>query len=426
MPDSRSVRPTPSTRPSELARQFNFNLDDSALQDSLDLYLRRNHNRLVPVPPRPTEIESATEPSSEPEIEVVPMPEPDWEALLTTMRRYQSAGSVVPSSWTTSIPVDPSADIQQGAVPIPDVGVSNTPYERKHKESTMQPDLLEKASDTMQKEFKPNSRRPQPFTRNTYGFEIEFFCTSWRRLEQLLERAGLSCVQSWYRNGYDSTWFIHGDGSLHCSDYGFSDTELNSPPLQHPSGLDDLAKACDVIQELDWEVNRTCGLHLHIGASRITPAQYIRLIHFYYHYEAAIDKMMPEGRRGNNNSYCHGLQNESFARVVENFLYPSPEYWQRDTLWDHMPRERYSKLGITSAYHDHTTIEFRHHEGTVDYEDMHYWMRFITAIVDKSKSPHFHPSGDRDNLCHALQELNLEDYVSRYLLAKSYKYEIER
>lgn len=296
-------------------------------------------------------------------------------------------------------------------------------YERKHKEDSMNPELLEKATNTIEKEFKPNSERPQPFTRRTYGFEIEFFCRSWRSLEQGLERAGLNCMQAWYRNSHENTWFIHGDGSLHTSNYGFSDTELNTPPLRYTTGLDELAKACNVIEDQDWDLNPSCGLHLHIGASSITPAQYIRMIHYYQHYEAAIDKMMPPDRRGDHNSYCGSLQNHAFQQIVDNFIYPSPEYWDRDTLWGHMPRERYSKVGITSAYDNHNTIEFRHHEGTVGYEDMHFWMRFITAIIDKASSPYFTPRGDRDNLCHALQELNLQDYVNRYLLAKSYKYE---
>ena len=111
--------------------------------------------------------------------------------------------------------------------------------------------------------------------------------------------------------------------------------------------------------------------HVHIGAENISDEHFVRIIKNYKKLEKAIDSFMPESRRENNNQYCMTLQNINLDNV------------QTKTDAMRVLGTRYRKVNA-HAFIRHQTIEFRQHSGTVDYDKISNWVRFLAKLVEYS------------------------------------------
>jgi hypothetical protein len=93
--------------------------------------------------------------------------------------------------------------------------------------------------------------------------------------------------------------------------------------------------------------------------------------------------MMPNSRRGNNNSYCKSLlarlntKSNAFRKIDQQSDIEGISKIIRN-------RSRYHKVNAES-YFRHKTIEFRQHSGTINYEKISNWILFLHGIVSYSK-----------------------------------------
>lgn len=207
------------------------------------------------------------------------------------------------------------------------------------------------------------------FSKLTFGIEIEAYNFTRANLIDNSTRKGLSVRSEGYNHTDNQHYFkIVSDGSLE----GVNSNEVVSPILQGNDGLNSLKRLCEALNEIDAKVNRSCGLHVHIGAANMTDAHYIRIIRNYQKIEAIIDSFMPLSRRANNNGFCRSLQGFDFSRCTT----------KRD-VYDLM-NSRYYKIN-GHAYFRHQTIEFRQHSGTTDYTKISMWIQFLAALVKYSE-----------------------------------------
>lgn len=215
------------------------------------------------------------------------------------------------------------------------------------------------------------------FNKNrTFGIEIEGLSPVSRNdLARSLEAAGISCIHEGYNHRRRSHWKIVTDGSI-CENRGTCGFELVSPPLRGVEGLDEIRKVCRVLRQIGCTVNRSCGLHVHHDASDYNVESFKNLYAIYIRFEAAIDELVSESRRGRGNGYCGSLGGETSLERVKNVR-------EMYDLTRSVFPSRYVKLNCHS-FEVHGTVEFRQHQGTMDGEKIAHWVVFTQMLVERA------------------------------------------
>ena len=203
----------------------------------------------------------------------------------------------------------------------------------------------------------------------TFGVEIE--CIMRRCIFEASARiAGVPYHYESYNHTDNREYFkFVTDGSLSRTAGREGDPiECVSPVLSgNKSGFDKLALCCASLNEADAYVNKSTGLHVHIGAENLTDEQYVNVFKNYKALEAVIDTFMPESRR--DNYYCRGLRDHNFNHCEDH----------NDVLRE-MGGDRYHKVNPCS-YNRHHTIEFRQHSGTTNFAKIKNWVNFCAKLV---------------------------------------------
>ena len=203
----------------------------------------------------------------------------------------------------------------------------------------------------------------------TFGVEIECYNLSRTDLIYEAHLNGLEVRSEGYNHDDNEHYYkIVRDGSL----TGENSNEVVSPILNGEKGLNSLRTLCSALDSVNAKVNRSCGLHVHIGAAAMTDEHYIRIFKNYKALEGVIDTFMAPSRRGNNSRWCHTLQGIDFSGCTT----------KRD-IARAMNYDRYYKVNAI-AYERHKTIEFRQHSGTTDYEKIANWVMFLAHLVEYS------------------------------------------
>lgn len=209
--------------------------------------------------------------------------------------------------------------------------------------------------------------------RFTFGVEVECFVNR-GAIRTAAETTGMAYEYEGYnhRDGHDYFKFVT-DGSVRGMD---DPIECVSPVLSGTAGKNALKTAIKTLNTAGAQVNQTCGLHVHIGAAKLTGRHYCNVFANYAYLEAVIDSFMAPSRRGNNNCYSATLQDHIGSLCMA------------DTAGDvqsALHYDRYHKVNA-EAFGRHKTIEFRQHAGTTNYEKIINWVMFCGKLVIWSKS----------------------------------------
>jgi len=196
-----------------------------------------------------------------------------------------------------------------------------------------------------------------------FGIEIEAFGVPKATLVSALRAAGINAGQEFYNHDTRSYWKVISD----CSIRGNMPFELVSPVLNGQDGLDQIDKVCEVLDSLDAKVNRSCGLHVHhdVETYKFKADNLSRVLDVYRKMEKTVDSFLAPSRRGNNNSYCKSLINYSNDSIERRGC-------------------RYYKVNL-QAFQRHGTVEFRHHQGTVNADKIKNWVLFTALIMNRSR-----------------------------------------
>lgn len=203
----------------------------------------------------------------------------------------------------------------------------------------------------------------------TFGVEIECLVAA-----SLMRESATRNAMPFQYEGYNHTdnknyYKFVSDSSIR----GENPIECVSPVLTGKAGMKSLETCCKALNEAGAQVNRSTGLHVHIGAQKMSDETYINVFKNYQKLERVIDTFMANSRRANNSQWCRTLQGKDFTQCTT----------KHDVL-SIMNGNRYYKVNACS-YARHQTIEFRQHQGSTDFEKISNWVNFCAKLVAWSK-----------------------------------------
>lgn len=207
-----------------------------------------------------------------------------------------------------------------------------------------------------------------------FGIEIEAYNVSKADLMAKLRSLGIVVASEGYNHETRAHWKIVND----CSINGGQAFEIVSPILQGESGLLEVEKVCTALKACNAYVNKSCGFHVHFDAQNMALPAWKNLYKNYATLEVTIDSFMPASRRANTNTFCKSLKVEGLSQKLDRAQ-------SLRQIEDVFGRSRYFKINPTS-YSRHNTVEFRQHSGTVEFEKINNWVRFLHNLLEFSKT----------------------------------------
>jgi len=213
-----------------------------------------------------------------------------------------------------------------------------------------------------------------------FGCEFEFHMPRGMDRHTLAARltaAGIPARVTRYDDkSVSASWKVTTDGSLGNYSTG---TELVSPKLAGPTGFEAVRKALKTLTDLGCKINRQCGFHVHVGVRQDGTYRgeqlgfFKNLAHLYRKFEPALDSIVAVSRRGRSNTWCGPV--EFSDRDVEHAA--SIDEIGRMGF----ARNKYRKVNF-ATYWRQGTIEFRHHQGTLNALTATKWISLILRIVE--------------------------------------------
>ena len=223
-----------------------------------------------------------------------------------------------------------------------------------------------------------------------YGVEIEFLSlVSQSAIEQAVNEAGVTCRNENYNHRLRGWWKVVYDGSVSGTINGepARGLEIVSPPLTGEEGFRQVEVVCEVLDRLGCKVNRKCGLHVHIEASDLSLKEMRNVCVAWAQNEHIIDSIVPNSRKGRNNSYCNSILSANRTNNYEcnALMHKIQCVRSKQRLVKVMcPNGRFYKLNL-KALARHGTLEFRYHSGTMDAKKINQHIRFCAGFVTQYK-----------------------------------------
>lgn len=237
----------------------------------------------------------------------------------------------------------------------------------------------------------------------TFGVEIEAYNLTPAQAAAAIDAAGITCRQEHYGHATPTNWKVVTDQSLRGArlvradnpSYGYSDTfEVVSPILRGEDGYRQVRTVMAALTAAGAKVNKSCGLHVHIGAGDLTVAEVRNVAKNYVLFEDFFDAIMPLSRRACNNIFVMSNRKAAGGDYSNHASYRvMAKLDSCNTIdeiirvvcpgADHSGRGRYHKLNLVAMW-VHGTIEFRQHAGTTDGEKAVKWIQLLMQFVNRA------------------------------------------
>ena len=238
-----------------------------------------------------------------------------------------------------------------------------------------------------------------------FGIELELTSAMHlppQDLAPLLGDCGINviCLEYGAGRSVSSQWKIVPDSSIQCnrSQPDCNKFELVSPPLTGGDGLSNVSRVLSKMASINprLKVNKSMGFHVHVDVSALTTAQLVKVCQQFVKYEEVIDTFMPLSRRtgsaesnsffrSNRASVAMALPNGDSGnnKQIHNKLAKCRDKIALAKLMNNSGR--YYKLNLQNLVTQRqTTIEFRQHSGTMNYEKVAAWIRFCAVFCANS------------------------------------------
>jgi hypothetical protein len=209
----------------------------------------------------------------------------------------------------------------------------------------------------------------------TFGIELETIARgSLADTVAVLRAAGINATTGQYstRNRADE-WLVKPDGSLSAGG-----REIVSPVLVGAAGLEMARRVADALAASGHTADRSCGMHVHIGAAGFTAREIAAVWARYNILAADIVATLAPSRA--TNYYCNttapATARAAFDRMPAGVAIDGVPYAVG-------AGNRYAAVNLTPlgrAAHART-FEFRQHQGTVSGDRVVNWVRFLTHFV---------------------------------------------
>lgn len=166
---------------------------------------------------------------------------------------------------------------------------------------------------------------------------------------------------------------IRSDTVFGCKPDGSVDgMEFVSPILYGDEGLAEVRKICDHARRLNWEIDSSCGLHLHVDLTEESEENCFKLAYAYMHTYNFWTSFVSDARK--RNYYC-AKHTYTDADLISHGSF-------RD--WCHFASHgsRYDWCNWY-AWLMHKTVELRHHTATLNGNKICNWVKAHTRFIDK-------------------------------------------
>jgi len=225
-----------------------------------------------------------------------------------------------------------------------------------------------------------------------FGVEIELYGINQFELQHAMTESGIPAKIALVEKPSDQYWYITCDGSIQGED----PAELKSPVLVGIEGINHVRSVLTLLNHLDVQVNDSCGLHVHHYVGDFTGKNILSLLRLYAKFENVVDRLVDPSRRENKNYHCQslikddtlewitGLDKKETARALDIALKFDQNYKVKSLGSMTACGSRNHKVNITS-YLKHSTIEFRHHESTLDIDEVLNWIVFTQQFISRAK-----------------------------------------
>ena len=211
----------------------------------------------------------------------------------------------------------------------------------------------------------------------TFGIEVEFINNSGMSKDQVTSK-----LNSAFRSivieseGYNHTtvghWKVVTDSS--CG------LELVSPILTGSKGLKQAQRVIDTLSSIEGvEVNRSCGIHVHVGCDDITVQGMRNVLLHYAKNSDIISSVLAPSRR--NGRWAHSLVG---SHGFESLTALKEALDNCTTCREIVSRMggRYKTVNV-QCWSRQRTIEFRQHGGSLDSYKILNWVVFLLNTVEK-------------------------------------------
>ncbi len=206
-----------------------------------------------------------------------------------------------------------------------------------------------------------------------YTFGLEFETTSHNYLDE------------YYADRNNLSISAVDDGSV-------SGKEYVTGVLSGDEGVKMLANICKSLNEADCRVNKSCGLHVHIGGFQDNRRFSMLALRLGKILEPQLFKMLPPSRQ--SNSYCKKIPYDLDSLVLSNankiladYVFDASKldkYINKKTSTERYTSQRYRWLNLVNCNSRtrYTTIEFRQHSGTLSFNKAYNWMLICMSFVN--------------------------------------------
>lgn len=209
-------------------------------------------------------------------------------------------------------------------------------------------------------------------SRRKFGVEIEFLgCRKDAVIDSILREDSMFPVEAQqYNHRVQKVWKLVTDASVNGTGL-----EMVSPILSGDEGFRQLKLVLKHIKMAGGVIDRSCGVHVHHNAQDLTPHSLAELVRFYALNQPQIDMLLAPARRASRgNSWCQPMSEYERDRIIRQ----AKEGNAKDG-WNGY--DRYRALNVT-AYPRYGSVEFRQHQGSLNYDKISNWVKFGQAIVE--------------------------------------------
>ena len=187
--------------------------------------------------------------------------------------------------------------------------------------------------------------------------------------------------------------------------------EIVSPKMKLSARSEKAITAlCEELQHLKATTNTSTGLHIHIDGTGLTLEQSAHIAMNYAFFESVIDKYVCPSRRADRNQYCLPLPHlKPDFKALQKWrrLYPYAVPW--NPTGDKGHKLNFNNLRSWSKFE---TIENRHHQGSVDAEEILNWIRFNLKMVQQTIDKGLYVDSMANYISDVAKERHLWEFIN--------------
>lgn len=210
----------------------------------------------------------------------------------------------------------------------------------------------------------------------TFGIELECFHPVWdaassaAKIIRAIQSFGYRAKTSSYTGRDYDVWQVKPDASV--SPYGKS-LELVAPTLPGTAeSFEQVRKIVEWLSANGFDVNKSCGYHVHINAADLTAAEQAAVAFRYHLHRNDINAVLPPSRH--NGNYCQALDIYAVDKVKQ-------AVGGQATVWGHHERRVAVNLEHATKGTSERRIEFRQHSGTLNWGKVFGWYSLLCDFV---------------------------------------------